>query len=101
MRVALTADSWSSIVYEDYIVITGPWIDANGCPQSEILDFKCFTTPHTADANCATLKDTFIGWDLSSFLNAGTTDNASDMTAGMKRFREQIKSLSPGQYPEV
>lgn len=100
-RVSLTADAWSSTVYKGYVVITGHWIDANWCLQSVILDFKRFPTPHTADAICTTLMDTIIGWDLASSLRAVTTDNASDMTAGIKGLREKLNDLSPGQYPEV
>lgn len=44
---------------------------------------------------------TIIGWDLASSLRILTTENASDMTAGIKRLREQLKALSPGQYQKV
>lgn len=93
---SLTADAWSSTTYKGYVVISGHRIDGSWCLQSVILDFKCFTTPNTADATCTTLKNTITGLDLASYLRLVTTDNALDVTAGMKRFRKQLNALSPG-----
>ncbi|KAF7137601.1 hypothetical protein RHSIM_Rhsim07G0157200 [Rhododendron simsii] len=77
-RVAVTIDMWTtSNQKRGYMVITTHFIDDSWNLQSRILRFVYVPCPHTAQALCDALMDTFLDWNIDRKLSTITVDNCS------------------------
>ena len=89
-RIGLTTDAWSSRVFRGYIVISAHWIDDEWNLRSCILTFESFPSPHTGRAFSDLLLRAIADWKLTDRLQGVTTDNGSDICAGIRLFHEEL-----------
>ncbi|XP_058190332.1 zinc finger BED domain-containing protein RICESLEEPER 2-like [Rhododendron vialii] len=77
-RVVVTTDMWTtSNQKRGYMVITAHFIDDSWNLQSHILRFVYVPCPHTAQALCDAMMDTFLDWNIDRKLSTITVHNCS------------------------
>ncbi|KAF7130778.1 hypothetical protein RHSIM_Rhsim10G0144300 [Rhododendron simsii] len=77
-RVSLTMDMWTSISKKrGFMVITAHIIYDSWKLQSRILRFVYVPCPHTAEALCQVLMDTFLEWNIDRKLYTLIIDNCT------------------------
>ena len=88
--LSLTADEWSLRSYKGYRVSWHNRSMKTGYFNSIILFFTRFTTLHTRESASSFLLNVFEYWNVSNKVSTITTDNASDMCAGIKLLNKTL-----------
>ena len=82
--VALTGDNWTSVRNDNYLGVTGHFIDNVWKLRSFALEVKKTEARHTAE-NCAEeLIDVSNRWEISGKLTTLGTDSARNMLAAAR-----------------
>ena len=82
-HVALTCDIWTSIVTEGYITATCHFIE-NDELKDVTLETRNIRTAHTGENINIVLQSIEERWDIKDKIEAIVTDNAKNMTNGVK-----------------
>lgn len=90
--ISLTSDIWTSMASDSYYGITAHFIDKDWQLQSIILDISSMPQPHTGEIIKDTLLTVATDFGIESRIFALTTDNAKNITKGVKLLTTELHS---------
>lgn len=99
-RLRITTYDWSSRIYRGNLTTALPWVDMDEVMRSILHDFSGFPTFHKAGATTNMLYDVMTNWNITSKIQATTTDNASDMVEAMRLLTIAMNNVN-GNCPSV
>ncbi|WOH08801.1 hypothetical protein DCAR_0728249 [Daucus carota subsp. sativus] len=77
-RISFTTDMWtSSNKKRGFMVIIAHFVNDSWRLEKRIIRFAYVPCPHTAEAVCDVLMDTFLEWNVDSKLSTLTVDNCT------------------------
>ena len=97
-KVSLTTDIWSSLKNEGFMGITIHFIDETWTLKHFTLDIFRFKGSHTAEAIANEIYNTLVEFELDKKSIAITTDNASNMIAGVRILKTKLNQNSFTYY---
>jgi len=88
-------------VFKGYIGITKHWIDLDWNLKAVTLDFKHFPTPHTGESAATILREVLDEFHISPKFISITTDNGSDIVAGVRILYRSLQTSSQNNLVQV
>lgn len=82
--ICLTTDCWTSVNNENFMAITGHFIDENMTLQSICIECEEFGERHTALNISRQLRKTIEAWNISHKVTVIVSDNAANVVAGIR-----------------
>ena len=72
-NISITTDLWSSDNQDDYLSLTGHWINDNWKHQECCLDAQPFNERHTGENIASTFSSSMEKWDIHVLGKVGST----------------------------
>ncbi|KAI9906285.1 hypothetical protein PsorP6_016488 [Peronosclerospora sorghi] len=92
-RMSFTTDMWTSIAGDSYIDITAHRIDNEWTLKKIVLAVRVIPHPHDAASIADTLLGEFNWYNILPKIISATTDNGSNVIAGIKQLGGHMSSL--------
>ncbi|KAK3184854.1 hypothetical protein Dsin_032140 [Dipteronia sinensis] len=98
VSIALTSDIWNACSKQDYLCVTGHYLDSECRIQKKILGFRPMDFAHTADNIFAVILSILETYDITHRILSITLDNASANTKSIALFTERNIPQAGGYF---
>ncbi|KAK3205449.1 hypothetical protein Dsin_019495 [Dipteronia sinensis] len=98
VSIALTSDIWNACSKQDYLCVTGHYLDSECRIQKKILGFRPMDFAHTADNIFAVILSVLETYGITHRILSITLDNASANTKSIALFTERNIPQAGGYF---